>query len=44
MATYKVQIDDLVREATEDEITKIEAIQAKAAADAQARKANALIG
>jgi ribosomal protein L9 len=39
MATYKIQIDDLVREATADEITKIEAQQAKAEADAQARKA-----
>lgn len=30
--TYKIQIDDLVRDATPDEIAKIEAITAEAAA------------
>jgi len=39
MATYKIQIDDLVREATAEEITKIETQQAKAKTDAQAREA-----
>jgi hypothetical protein len=34
--TYKVQIDDLVREATADEIAEIEARQAEAKAHAKA--------
>ena len=32
MTTYKVQIDDLVRDATADEIARIELVQAEAKA------------
>jgi len=39
--TYKIQIDDLVRDATEEEAAQIEAQQAKAAAAAEAVKAKA---
>ena len=39
--TYKIQIDDLVRDATEEEAAQIEAQQAKAAAAAKAQAAKA---
>jgi hypothetical protein len=39
--TYKIQIDDLVRDATEEEAAQIEAQQAKAAAAAEAQAAKA---
>ena len=35
MATYKVQIDDLVRDATPAEVAQIEARQAEAEAEAK---------
>jgi len=41
MATYKIQIDDLVREATADEAAQIEARQAEAQAQAEAAKTKA---
>ncbi len=41
MATYKIQIDDLVREATADEAAQIEARQAEAQAQAEAVEAKA---
>jgi hypothetical protein len=40
MATYKIQIDDLVRNATADEAAQIDA-QAEAAAEAEAAEAKA---
>ena len=39
MATYKIQIDDLVRDATADEAAQIEAQTAEAKAKAQALEA-----
>lgn len=39
MATYKVQIDDVVRDATPAEVAEIEARQAEAEAQAEARQA-----
>ncbi len=39
MTTYKIQIDDLVREATADEAAQIEARQAQAQAQAEAAEA-----
>jgi hypothetical protein len=39
--TYKVQIDDLVRDATADEVAQIEAAHAAAAAETEAVKAKA---
>ena len=42
MATYKVQIDDLVRDATPAEVAQIEARQAEAVAQAEAETAKAL--
>jgi len=39
--TYKIQIDDLVREATADEAAQIEARQAEAQAQAEAAEAKA---
>jgi len=39
--TYKIQIDDLVRNATKEEAAQIEAQQAKAAAAAEAQAAKA---
>ena len=39
--TYKIQIDDLVRDATEEEAAQIKAQQAKAAAAAKAQAAKA---
>lgn len=41
MATYKIQIDDLVRNATADEAAQIETTHAKAEADAEAQAAKA---
>ena len=41
MTTYKIQIDDLVREATADEAAQIEARQAEAQAQAEAEQAKA---
>jgi antitoxin component of RelBE/YafQ-DinJ toxin-antitoxin module len=41
MATYKIQIDDLVRNATADEAAQIGATHAKAEADAEAQAAKA---
>jgi hypothetical protein len=41
MATYKIQIDDLVRNATADEAAQIEAIHAAAKAEAEAAEAKA---
>lgn len=38
MTTYKIQIDDLVRDATADEAAQIEATQAAAQAEAEALK------
>ena len=37
MATYKVQIDDVVRDATPAEVAQIEARQAEAEAQAEAK-------
>ena len=39
MATYKIQIDDLVRDATADEAAQIDAQRAAAAAEADAQAA-----
>jgi len=39
MTTYKVQIDDLVRDATADEIARIEIVQAEAKAQTEAENA-----
>ena len=39
--TYKIQIDDLVRNATADEIAAIETAQAEAEAQAEAQTAKA---
>jgi len=41
MATYKIQIDDLVRNATTDEAAAIEAQRAEAEAQAEAQAAKA---
>ena len=41
MATYKVQINDVVRNATPDEVAQIEAQQAEAQAQAEAAEAKA---
>lgn len=41
MTTYKVQIDDVVREATPDEVAQIEAQQAEIQAQAEAAEAKA---
>jgi ribosomal protein L9 len=41
MATYKIQIDDLVRNATADEAAAIEAQRAEAEAQAEAQAAKA---
>ncbi len=41
MTTYKIQIDDLVRNATANEAAKIEAAQAEAQAQAEAAEAKA---
>jgi hypothetical protein len=41
MATYKIQIDDLVRNATADEAAQIETAQAEAQAQAEAAEAKA---
>ena len=41
MATYKIQIDDIVRDATADEAAQIEAQRAAAAAEDEALKAKA---
>ena len=41
MATYKIQIDDLVRNATADEAAAIEAQRAEAEAQAEAQTAKA---
>lgn len=41
MATYKIQIDDEVRNATADEVAQIEARQAEAQAQADAFEAKA---
>ena len=40
--TYKIQIDDLVRNATADEAAQIEAAHAEAEAQAEAQAAKAL--
>jgi hypothetical protein len=42
MATYKVQIDDLVRNATADETAQIDAQHAAAAAETEAFEAKAV--
>lgn len=42
MATYKVQIDDVVRDATPAEVAQIEARQAEAQAQADAGEAKAV--
>jgi hypothetical protein len=42
MATYKVQIDDVVRDATPVEVAQIEARQAEAQAEAEAKEAKAV--
>ena len=39
--TYKVQIDDLLRDATEEEIAAIDAVKAEAEAQAEAAAAKA---
>jgi len=39
MTTYKVQIDDLVRDATADEVARIELVQAEAEARIEAENA-----
>ena len=39
MTTYKVQIDDLVRDATADEIARIELVQAEAKTQIEAQTA-----
>ena len=41
MATYKVQIDDVVRDATPAEVAQIEAQQAEAQSEADAQTAKA---
>jgi hypothetical protein len=41
MATYKIQIDDKVRNATADEAAQIDAQRAEAAAEAEAVEAKA---
>jgi len=41
MATYKIQIDDEVRNATADEAAKIDAVRAEAKAQAEAAEAKA---
>ena len=41
MATYKIQIDDLVRNATADETAQIETLKAEAQAQAEAFEAKA---
>lgn len=41
MATYKIQIDDLVRDATADEAARIEAQHAAAKAEVEAAEAKA---
>ena len=41
MATYKIQIDDKVRNATADEVAQIDAQRETAAAEAQAVEAKA---
>lgn len=41
MATYKIQIDDVVRDATPAEVAEIEARQAEAQAQAEALEAKA---
>jgi ribosomal protein L9 len=41
MATYKIQIDDLVRNATADEAAALEAQRAEAEAQAEAQTAKA---
>jgi len=41
MATYKIQIDDIVRDATADEAAQIEAQRVAAAAEDEALKAKA---
>ena len=41
MATYKIQIDDEVRNATEDEAAQIDAQRAEAQAEAEALEAKA---
>jgi hypothetical protein len=41
MATYKIQIDDIVRDATADEAAQIEAAHAEAEAQAEAQTAKA---
>lgn len=41
MATYKIQIDDQVRNATADEVAQIDAQRAKAQAEADALEAKA---
>ena len=41
MATYKIQIDDKVRNATADEVAQIEARQSEAQAQAEAVEAKA---
>jgi hypothetical protein len=42
MATYKIQIDDVVRDATPAEVAQIEAQQAEAQAEAEALEAKAV--
>jgi hypothetical protein len=42
MATYKVQIDDVVRDATPAEVAQIEARHAEAQAQAEALEAKAV--
>ena len=42
MATYKVQIDDVVRDATPAEVAQIEARQAEAQAQIEAAEARAV--
>ena len=37
--TYKIQIDDLVRDATPDEVARIELVQAEAKAQTEAENA-----
>ena len=41
MATYKIQIDDVVRDATPAEVAQIEAREAEAQAQAEAAEAKA---
>ncbi len=42
MTTYKIQIDDLVREATAEEAALIQAREAEAQAQAEAKEAKAV--